>query len=122
MLARYPNSLDSYWAKVSRISSSTCDVEWLRPFAGRGGPLYACLSGRDDTQGRCGLRTCDLRSPSADELAAESAPCAEMDGYDVAEEEVGMQNPQVLHPKAVGDTSIQRCAQGPGTYLWPGTA
>ncbi|CAK9006887.1 Hypothetical protein (Fragment) [Durusdinium trenchii] len=46
VLARFSDSTDCYWAKVARIAGSTCDVEWLRPFAGQpGGPLYACSNG-----------------------------------------------------------------------------
>eukprot|EP00931_Biecheleriopsis_adriatica_P091400 TRINITY_DN65284_c0_g1_i1.p1 TRINITY_DN65284_c0_g1~~TRINITY_DN65284_c0_g1_i1.p1 ORF type:complete len:285 (-),score=25.96 TRINITY_DN65284_c0_g1_i1:29-883(-) len=81
MLARFPGTTSHYWARVSRISSSSdlrCDVEWLRPFAGQPGTrLYACNDGRDDTQGRAGLRPRkDFRRPVQEDLALGSYPPA----------------------------------------------
>ncbi|CAK9007234.1 Hypothetical protein (Fragment) [Durusdinium trenchii] len=117
VLARFSDSTDCYWAKVARIAGSTCDVEWLRPFAGQpGGPLYACSNGCDDTQGRSGLRPEDLRWPLPEELASDSAPLVpEMDFHytDVSEEEV-----VTVHRPDRPAQTFQH--QGSGAPLWPG--
>jgi len=69
-----------FWARVTKVfagpdTEGMCNVEWLRPTAGKGGcGRYACESGKEDLPAERLVISRDLRLPSGDAIKSGELP------------------------------------------------